>query len=541
MTWDWIIIGSGFGGSVSALRLAEKGYSVLVLEKGGRWQAEDYPRTNWNLKKWFWAPSIGFRGFFKMTFLRHVTALSGVGVGGGSLVYANTLPTPSERFFGAKEWGHLADWWNDLRPHYDTARRMLGSTDNPLETAPDRALKAVAQKTGRVDHFNNVPVAVYFGKAGVTVSDPYHGGDGPDRTGCNFCGGCMTGCRYGSKNTLDQNYLWLAEGLGATVQPDTEVRWVSPLEDSGDGESGSGSGPRYLVTARERRGFLRSVDRTFEARNVVFSGGVMGTIDLLLRLKESPVGLPHLSPRVGDRVRTNSEVLLGVTTQRRDLNLSEGVAITSILQTDEHSSVEPCRFAPGSGFFRILATPHAPGNTLIQRISHAAGRFLRTPIRSLRAFFVSDWARYTTALLYMRTLEGYIRLKPAKGPLSWLSPGIRSTEGDGPVPTAAIPEATELAEQFAEEVDGYVGSIVTETLLGIPTTAHILGGACMGATPEDGVIDHRHRAFGYNGLYVIDGSAMSANPGVNPSLTITALAERAMSFIPRKDEVGAAE
>jgi cholesterol oxidase len=539
MVWDWLIVGSGFGGSVSALRLAEKGYSVLVLEKGGRWEQEDFPKTNWNLKRWFWMPALGFRGFFKMTFLRHVTALSGVGVGGGSLVYANTLPTPGEGFFGAKEWGHLADWRVELAPHYETARRMLGVAENPLDTAPDRALRAVAARMGREDHLRPTMVGVYFGEAGVTVPDPYHRGEGPDRTGCRFCGGCMTGCRYDAKNTLDKNYLWLAERRGVTVKPDTEVTWVRPLHEEGGGST-QGPPGRYVVTARERQGLFRTVDHRYQARNVVFAGGTLGTVDLLLRLRKDPNGLPELSKRVGDRVRTNSEVLLGVTTERRDLDLSEGVVITSIFRTDDQSYVEPVRFSPGSGFFRLLATPHAPGKTLLQRLVNAARRVLRAPIRSIRAFLVLDWARHTTTLLYMRTQEGYIRLTSGRGLFSWLRPGLKSAEGDGPVPTAAIPEATELAEEFAKEVDGYVGSILTETLFGIPTTAHILGGVCMGMTKDDGVIDHRNRAFGYDGLYVIDGSAMSANPGVNPSLTITALAERAMSFIPDKTSPGEA-
>jgi len=532
MTWDWLIVGSGFGGSVSALRLAEKGCSVLVLEKGGRWQEDDFPKTNWNLKKWLWIPGIGFRGFFKMTFFRHLTALSGVGVGGGSLVYANTLPTPEDEFFKATEWGQLADWKTELEPHYETARKTLGATDNPLETAADRALRAVAEKLGRKDHFRTAPVGVFFGDPGVTVSDPYHRGHGPDRTGCTHCGGCMTGCRYGSKNTLDKNYLWLAERLGATVQADTEVIWVSPSKVEGDEASSRESSGEYTVTAREKTGFLRSATRSYRAKNVVFAGGALGTVELLLRLGRRPEGLPHLSEQVGDRVRTNSEILVGVTTQRRDLDLSEGIAITSILRTDDQSYVEPCRFSPGSGFFRLLATPHAPGKTLLRRLGNAAKRVFQSPRRSLRALFVPDWARSTTALLYMRTQEGYLRLTSGRNIFSCFSPGLKSLKGAGPVPTAAIPEATELAERYAEEVDGYVGSIVTETLFGIPTTAHILGGACMGATAADGVIDHQHRVFGYPGLFVIDGSAMSANPGVNPSLTITAMAERAMAFIP---------
>ncbi len=528
MVWDWVIIGSGFGGSVSALRLSEKGYSVLVLEKGGRWEEETYPKSNWNLPKWLWIPRIGFRGFFKMTFFRHVTALTGVGVGGGSLVYANTLPIPGDGFFDAREWGHLANWREELAPHYQTARRMLGTAENPLETAPDRALRSIAERAGRTDHFRATPVGVFFGEPGVTVPDPYHGGAGPDRTGCTFCGGCMTGCRYGAKNTLDRNYLWLAESLGAQIRADTEVTWVEPVE----GEKGA----RFRVRGRERLGPFRVEKREFLARNVIFAGGVLGTVELLLRLKGGPRGLPNLSPTVGDRVRTNSEVLVGVTTRRKDLDLSEGIAISSVYHSDDHSSLQPCRYSAGSGFFRALVTPHSPGRTFFERFRSGTMRLLKNPLRALQAFLVPDWARRSTALLYMRTLEGYLRLASGRGILTGFRQGLKSMEGDGPNPTAAIPEATRLAEEYAEEVDGYVCSLVTEALFGIPTTAHILGGACMGETREEGVIDHRHRVFGYEGLFVIDGSAISANPGVNPSLTITALAERAMTFIPERGE-----
>jgi cholesterol oxidase len=520
MTWDWIVIGSGFGGSVSALRLAQKGYSVLVLEKGRRWQDTAFPRTNWNLRRWLWMPALGFRGFFKMTFLRHITALSGVGVGGGSLVYANTLPIPPAGFFRARAWGEMADWASELAPHYETARRMLGVVENPLETPPDRALKGMARTMGLEGEVQPAPVGVFFGEPGVEHPDPYFDGEGPSRQGCTHCGGCMTGCRYGAKNTLEKNYLWLAEKRGVTIQPETEVVWVRP------------SAAGYAVTAEERTGPFRKRTQVLEARNVVFAGGVLGTVPLLLKLRESPQGLPGLSPRVGDRVRTNSEVLVGVTTLRKDLDLSQGVAITSTLKTDAQSHLEPVRFSSGSGLFRVLAMPHSPGSTFLRRMATGLLRVMRAPLRTLRAMTVRDWAKRTTALLYMRTREGFLRLGRGGMGFPLRRRRLVSEKGRGPLPTVAIPEATDLAEAYAREVDGQVGSLLTETVLGIPTTAHILGGACMGRTLEEGVIDLEHRVFGYEGLYVIDGSAVSANPGVNPSLTITAMAERALTLIP---------
>ena len=531
MTWDFIIVGSGFGGSVSALRLAEKGYSVLVLEKGRRWEPKDFPRSNWNLRRWLWMPALGFRGVFKMTFFRHLTALSGVGVGGGSLVYANTLPLPIADFFTAPGWGHLSDWKRELEPHYHTARRMLGVSVYSETTPQDRALEAVAEGAGLGDSFAPAPVGVFLGEPEVTVPDPYFGGRGPERTGCHHCGACMTGCRHGAKNTLDLNYLWLAEGEGATIQPDTEVTWIRPMEED---RLAAGAPARFEITARRRDGLFRHTPQTLRAHQVILAGGVLGTVELLARLRERPDGLPDLSDRVGDRVRTNSEVLLGVTSRNRELDMSRGVAITSVLRSDPHSTLEPVRFAPGSGFLRLLAAPHGPGPTLPARLLAALGRVLRAPLRTLRALLVRDWARRTAILLYMRTHEGFMRLRRGRKLTAGLGRGLTSAPGEGPLPTAHIPQATELAESFAEEVDGYLGNLLTETLFGIPTTAHILGGACMGASPAEGVIDHRHRVFGYPGLYVVDGSAVSANPGVNPSLTITALAERAMSFIPEK-------
>ncbi|NTX12177.1 GMC family oxidoreductase [Myxococcus llanfairpwllgwyngyllgogerychwyrndrobwllllantysiliogogogochensis] len=520
MDCDWLIIGSGFGGSVSALRLTEKGYRVVMLEKGQRLLAADFPKTNWDLKRWLWMPQLGWRGLFKMTFFRHVTVLSGVGVGGGSLVYANTLPVPKDDFFEATSWGHLANWKEELSGHYRTARRMLGATLNPLTTVPDRVLEEVGKDIGR-QGFEPATVAVYFGEPGVTVKDPYFGGEGPERTGCIACGGCMLGCRHGAKNTLDRNYLHLAEKRGLTLHADTEATWVRPLPEGG-----------YEVEARQGTGLFSRKTLRFTARNVVFAGGVLGTVDLLLRLKERPDGLPRLSERLGDSVRTNSEALVGIVSGHKDQDLSKGIAIGSILHTDERSHLEPVRYSAGSGFFRLLMAPQVRGTTMLTRVARLFALLARHPLRFLKAWFVPDFARRTMILLYMRTLEGHLRMRRARGLTTGLRRGLTTGLQSGPAPTSNMPEAFDLAKRVSDKLDGYPMTMVSETVLGIPTTAHILGGCCMGDSAETGVIDHRHRVFGYEGLYVVDGSAISANPGVNPSLTITALAERAMTFIP---------
>ncbi|HEX8825006.1 MAG TPA: GMC family oxidoreductase [Archangium sp.] len=524
---DWLIIGSGFGGSVSAHRLTEKGYRVVMLEKGRRLGARDFPKTNWDLKRWLWMPRLGWRGLFKMTFFRHVTVLSGVGVGGGSLVYANTLPIPKDDFFQARSWGHLADWKAELSPYYDTARKMLGATVNPLRTLPDEIIQQVGREMGRED-FQSTTVAVYFGKPGVTVPDPYFGGEGPERTGCNSCGACMTGCRFGAKNSLDKNYLYFAEKRGLSIHADTEATWVRPLPGGG-----------YEVEALEGASRFSRRKRRFTARQVIFSGGVLGTVDLLLKLKAHPDGLPRLSDRLGDGVRTNSEALIGVVAGKRfhDKDLSTGIAIGSILHTDAHSHLEPVRYGAGSDFFRTLMAPHVGGATAFSRLAKLTGLFLRHPLKLLRAAFTGDFARRTMILLYMRTLDGHLRMKRGRGLFTGGRKGLTTGLQEGPAPTAHMPEATELAHRVAEKLDGVPMNMATETLMGIPTTAHILGGCCMGDSPQTGTIDAQHRLFGYEGLYVVDGSAISANPGVNPSLTITALAERAMSFIPVRQQV----
>jgi cholesterol oxidase len=515
VTYDFVIIGSGFGGSVSALRLMEKGYRVLLLEKGRRFGPDDFPKTNWDLRRWMWMPRLGLRGIFKMSFFRHLTVVHGIGYGGGSLVYANTLPLPKDRFFSSGTWSNLADWKTELAEHYRTAQRMLGATRNPNVTYVDEVIQDVATDMGRRDDFHPTDVAIYFGEPGKTVPDPYFAGRGPDRTGCIGCGACMTGCRFNAKNTLDKNYLYLAEKLGLEVLTEVEVCAVRPREGG------------YRVETR--RGDV------YASKNVVFAGGVLGTVELLLRMKADPDGLPRLSDRLGHFVRTNSESLIQVVSERRERDLSKGIAIGSILETDPYSHLEPTRYGAGSGFFRLLAAPHVAGATFWTRMGNLMGSVLRHPLKLLRAVLVPDFSKYSVLLLYMRTLEGSLRMKLGRGVTTGFAAGLTTELGDGPAPTASIPEATELARRVASKIRGLPMSLVTETVLGVPTTAHILGGCCMGVSADEGVVDCDHRIFGYEGLFVIDGSAVSANPGVNPSLTITALAERAMSRIAAVD------
>ena len=521
--YDWIIVGSGFGGSVSGLRLCEKGYSVLMLEKGRRFDTEDFPKSNWNLKRWLWNPSLGLRGIFQMSFMKHVTVLHGVGVGGGSLVYANTLPTPPPSFFEAPSWAHLADWADELRPHYRTAKAMLGAAPNPVMTEGDEILESIAADIGRAEHFRPTEVGVYFGEPGKRVPDPYFDGRGPERTGCTFCGACMTGCRVGAKNTLDRNYLYLAESLGLEIHAEREVRSIHPRPEGG-----------YRIEAYPSLD-PRGPKEVFSADRVILAGGVMGTVPLLLRMKSDPEGLPDLSDRLGHFVRTNSEALIGVISTDPKRDFSKGVAITSILNLDAHSHIEPVRYASGSGFFRLLALPHAPGARVSDRLLAALGDILRHPIRWLKVFLIRNFARQSQILLYMRTLDGTLTLRLGRDIFTGFRQGL-VTELDDPAkaPQAFMDEASAIAARFAQKVDGVNASMLTEVLLGVPSTAHILGGCCMGRDAGEGVIDPDHGVHNYPGLYVIDGSSISANPGVNPSLTITALAERAMSRIGAK-------
>lgn len=516
LEYDFLIIGSGFGGSSSALRLVEKGYRVLVVEKGSELTGADFPETNWSLKRWLWAPALGFRGLFQLRPFRHVQVLAGAGVGGGSLTYANTLPIPKRGFFESPAWAGLADWETELMPHYRTARRMLGAAPTDFLTPADRLLQEVARDRGKPEAFEKPHVAVFMGEAGKTVPDPYFEGRGPDRTGCIRCGACMTGCRHGAKNTLDKNYLHLARRLGLSLHADTEVVNVVPRREGG-----------YDVEALRGKSYFFRDPIAYRARNVVFSGGALGTNSLLLRLKERG-SLPEMSDQLGCRVRTNSESLIFVTVPGSKEDHSKGIAINSLLQTDDHSHLEMVRYGDGSGFFRIFAVPHIAGYSFwLFQFFKILLYVLLHPVKVFRTWLVANWARSTMILLYMRSTEGTLRFVRKFG--------FMNTEIErGEAPQASIPEASELALAIARKSGGQAMSAYYEPLMNIPTTAHILGGCTMGSSRENGVIDHRHRVFGYEGLYIVDGSCISANPGVNPSLTIVALAERAMSFIPNK-------
>ncbi len=502
--YDYIIIGSGFGGSVSALRLSEKGYNVLVIEKGKHYKDDDFPKTNWNLRKWLWMPALRLYGIQKITFLKHISAMSGVGVGGGSLVYANTLPKPAKPFFNHGSWTGLADWEQELNPHYDTAWKMLGTTENTYFGESDLAFKELAKEIGQEDKFKTVKVAVYFGENDVTVDDPYFNGKGPTRTGCIQCGCCMTGCRYNAKNTLDKNYLHLAQQLGAEIIAEQEVTDIIPL----DGESGASG---YEIIFKQSTTLFKK-KQSVKAKGIVLSGGVLGTVPLLLKQKEK--NLPNLSKKVGNNIRTNNEALILTVSSDKTKNMSDGIAIGSIIEIDENSNIEPVRYGKGSGFWRLLVMPMVSEKNFFLRILKLFIIPFTAPFMWLKIFFIPNFGKQTSVILFMQHLDSTLKLRK-----KWFGTGSRLEEGKKP--TAFIPEAHEVAHKYGKIITGKPTVMLTETLTGIPSTAHILGGSVMGKDAESGVIDKNNKVFGYDNMYVCDGSMISANPGVNPALSIT--------------------
>jgi cholesterol oxidase len=528
--YDVLIIGSGFGGSVTALRLTEKGYRVGVLEAGRRFADEDFAKTSWNLRKFLWAPKLGMYGIQRIHLLRNCMILAGAGVGGGSLNYANTLYVPPEPFFADRQWSHITDWRAELMPHYEQAQRMLGVVKNPTFTDADRILKEVADDMGVGDTFVPTPVGVFFGPEGAktpgkTVPDPYFGGAGPARTGCIECGSCMTGCRYGAKNTLVKNYLGLAESAGAHVIPMTTVTGFEQRPD----------GVWEVHTARTGR-WLRKKKKTFTANHVVLAAGTFGTQKLLFKMRDTGK-LPGLSDKLGVLTRTNSESIVGAGRLEvsPDLDLTHGVAITSSIHPTSDTHVEPVRYGKGSnamGLLQTLMTDGAgPQGTDTPRWKQLFQNAEADPRGTLRLLNPRRWSERTVIALVMQHLDNSITTFTKRNRL-----GLRrmsSKQGHGEPNPTWIPAGNEVTRRIAKKIDGVAGGTWGE-LFNIPLTAHFLGGAAIGDSPEHGVIDPYQRVYGYPTLSVADGAAVSANLGVNPSLSITAQAERAASLWPNK-------
>ncbi|MGI5212079.1 FAD-dependent oxidoreductase [Plantactinospora sp. CA-290183] len=534
--YDVAVVGSGFGGSVAALRLAEKGYSVVVLEAGRRFADHELPETSWRLRRFLWAPALGCYGIQRITLLRSagrragngpakLLALSGAGVGGGSLVYANTLYEPLPAFYDDPQWRDITDWRAELAPHYDQAKRMLGVTTYPRQTEADRAMRAVADGMGVGHTFHATPVGVFLGRPGERVPDPYFGGVGPERTGCLHCGGCMTGCRYGAKNSLVKNYLWLAERLGAQVRPLTTVTAVRPAR----------SGAGYEIETVRTGGRPGRHRQRIRAGQVVLAAGALGTQRLLHRMRATGA-LPRLSPRLGVLTRTNSEAILGATVplraaRSRGVDFTDGVAITSSFHPDRRTHVEPVRYGPGANLMGLLQSALVDGGP--RRVRRWLGTLLRRPGTYLPLLSVRDWSRRTVIALVMQSLDNSVTLHYRR---TWSGRGrLATSQGHGGANPTWIPAGNRAVRLLAERIGGIPGGSVTEPF-DVPMTAHLLGGAVIGATAADGVVDAYHRVFGHPGLHVLDGAAVSANLGVNPSLTIAAQAERALSFWPNRDE-----
>ncbi len=544
-TYDYVIVGSGFGGSVSAMRLAEKGYRVLVLERGKRFEDHDFPKSNWNIWKYLWLPALRCTGIFEMTFMNGLLALHGSGVGGGSLMYANVLMEPDESSFNTPAWHQYVDWKKELTPHYEQARKMLGVTRNPRLFFSDDRLREVAEDLGHGDSFQATDVGVFFGKPnqeGHTFPDPFFKGDGPDRTACNYCGGCMVGCRYNAKNTLVKNYLYFAEIMGATIQAEAKVKDIRPIP-SGNYDAINNSTEdkaRYEITYSSSTAFLFKPEKHVKTRNVIVSAGALGTLELLLRCREITRSLPRISNQLGDRVRTNNENILGVTTRNRDTDLSKGIAIGSVFSADEVTHVEPVRYSDGSSFIRVMTAPLIDAGANISiRILRTLWEIIRHPWDFLYGKFFARWARFTTILLVMQTEENLTRVRLGRSFFTFGRKGLVIKPEYEKAHTAnKITIANKVTRMLADKMNGIPASAFTDSLFNFPTTAHIMGGVPFGLDDNQGVIGLDFQVHNYPGLYVVDGSVMPANPGINPSLTITALAEYAMSRIPGKDAFG---
>ena len=522
--YDWLVVGTGFGGSVSALRLAEKGYRVGMLEAGRRYRDQDYAQSTWDLRRFLWAPAFGLRGIFRLTPFKDVFIASGAAVGGGSVVYANTLYRASPDFFTNPQWSALGDWSSTLAPHYDTAERMLGVQTVPRESDGQKLLQEVGRQFGVEHTFRRTPVGVFFGKAGTTVPDPYFGGEGPDRTGCTFCGACMVGCREGAKNTLLKNYLWFAEKHGVEIHAERQVVSIRPLgaEDGSDG---------YLVTTERPGAWFSRQRRTFKARGIVMSAGALGTNTLLAKCKLDG-DLPRISDRLGQLVRTNSESILAVTLPEGTARPWNDVAISASIYPRPDTHIEFVTYGRHGDFMSLLYTMITGDGTRLTRPLLWLGQVLRHPLTFLKTLWPVGWSRRSVLFLVMQSLDNAISFRARRG---WFGRVTLSTEQDPQKPNPTFIEVgNRAAAWLAQKTGGYAQSMVLEAWANVPTTAHILGGAVVGRDASAGVVDSRHRLFGYANFLVCDGSTVPANPGVNPSLTITAMTEHAMSHVPAR-------
>ena len=520
--FDVAVVGSGFGGSVAALRLSEKGYRVLVIEAGARFEDRDFATTSWDLRRFLWAPRLGFFGIQRIHLLKDVAVLAGAGVGGGSLVYANTLYQPPDAFFADPQWAGITDWKSELEPYYALASAMLGVADNPRMTPSDEVMQQVATDMGVGHTFRLTPVGVFFGEGpGVESPDPYFGGVGPARTGCTHCGECMTGCRHNAKNTLPKNYLALAELAGARILPLTTVTGIDPRPDGG-----------YTVTTERTGAWSRRTERTLTADHVIVAAGTLNTQRLLHRMRDEG-RLTRLSRTLGRLSRTNSESILGAVSTLGSTDYTEGVAITSSFFPEPRTHVEPVRYGKGSNSMGLLQSVLTQPTAGVPRWRTWVGEMVRQWPITLRLFNVRRWSERTVISLVMQQVDNSLTLQ---GGTDRFGRWTLTTQQDAssPAPTY-IPIAQEVVTRVAEKIDGVPGSSVFENI-DAALTAHFVGGCVIGADADSGVIDAYHRVFGHPGLHVVDGAAITANLGVNPSLTITAQAERAMALWPNKGE-----
>ena len=513
MDFDVIVIGSGFGGSVAALRAAEKGHRVAVLEMGRRVSKADIEKANRSPLDLFWMPALGLKGFFTQRFFKHVTIVGGIGVGGGSLVYAAVLLEPKQAFFQDPAWGPLAGGLeSELRPHYRTAASMLGRVTCSTSHLQDQYLKQTAEALGVGETYGPVPLGIFFG--GENTPDPFFNGAGPARNGCSETGECLAGCATGAKNTLDKNYLYLAEKLGAQILPEHKATLIQPVEGG------------YRVESINPLNGKRCPPLT--ASRLILSAGVLGTLELLFRCRSLGT-LPNLSAMLGQRVRTNSEAIVAALSKDSRVDLTHGPAISSDFHANDLTHITQNRLPASYWFMKLYSGPLVDGADPFRRALKVLAYFLRHPLESTASLRVrKDWHKRITLISVMQNLDNQMAFRWG----GWFGKSLQSVSLTGRRAPTYIPEANQAARIYAKISVGVPHNSVLESMLNMSVTAHILGGCPIGADADSGVINSNHEVFGHPGLFVLDGSAIPANVGVNPSLTITALAERAMQLFP---------